>query len=209
MLTLLAAAAWACDAGVLSAIPAPPPDPDRPVVANGSYELNGVSLVGSLVTILSAEPLEAWKSVLAKPENQDEWHPAQFGTKRVERLGPGHVFQHMDLSVLWGAVHIRRHAIARIEWLESSDSRFHNCWQAEAPEPWLEKVAAWTEPEVEWNRIGYGGWLVDRRPEGGTQASYQFWIESRIMFPQLEAWASSRTLPDLMRAFDARAAIQR
>ena len=53
-------------------------------------------------------------------------------------------------------------------------------------------------------RHGQGGW--DAKPvAGGVAISYAFWTEAKILLPQVQAWAMSRTLPDLARAFEAHA----
>lgn len=192
-----------CDHAVLSVIPAAVAEPGRQAVATGKATAGGADLAGARITFLSTEPVSAWTQVVVVPESVDEWQPKHLGIRRSERVDRLHIFQQMDLSVAFGAVRIRRQAIAAVLPLERTASRFRNCWWIVDPEPYKSLVAGWVD-DSPWNLHGIGGWDIQAQPDGGSRVSYQFWAEAKLLPAQVQAWAMSRTLPEVMQAYDAR-----
>src|SRR4051812_32776868 len=105
---LLVAAALACDDAVLAELPVPAQVSAEPAVAHGATREGAIQFAGARVSYASAHSLAEWAAVLTRPEDQDEWSPESLGLVRVERLDPGTIFQQMDISMLLGAVHVRR-----------------------------------------------------------------------------------------------------
>jgi hypothetical protein len=198
---LLVTPAWACDDAVLNQIAPPAVVTAEPAVGSGSARRDGVSYAGARVSYRSAHPLAEWAPVLARPEDADEWQPPAIGTARVERLDARTIFQQMDISILFGAVHIRRQVVVAVDWIERSATHLHNCWSAIPHEPWGSRVEAWVT-DAPFQEHSYGGWEVHPLPDGGTFVSYEFWADTGALPPSVQSWAMSRTLPDLMRAFE-------
>lgn len=197
--------ATACDLPVLSVIAEPAARPGSAVVATGKAVSNGVELAGARAVIRSSQPVEAWKQVVMRPELVDDWQPKEMGVKRSELIAPGTLFQQMDVSLLMGALRIQRQAVVTIQWLDQGPSRLRNCWWATDPTPWLPQVGPWVN-DAPWNTAGIGGWDIRAQADGHTLVSYQFWAESKLIPPQVQAWGMSRTLPALMDAFERRVA---
>ena len=103
-----------CDSQVLAALPTPELDPARPVIVTGVANAGGVGLAGANGVIRSTVGIDAWREVIRHPEIQDDWHPPEMGTKRVERLDAGHIYMQTDMSMLFGAVRIKRQATVGI-----------------------------------------------------------------------------------------------
>ena len=99
---------------------------------------------------------------------------------------------------------MHRQAVIGLEWNASTPTHFASCWYIDRPDPFTARVASWVT-DAPWQKVGMGGWDIVPMPEGGTRVSYQFWTEADLL-PAVEAWAMSRTLPNLIRAFDAQAA---
>lgn len=191
-----------CDIVVVAALPSPSATAEPGVVA-GHATSGGVELAGAKVTWLSQASMSTWAAVLAKPELADDWLPESLGTKRVERLDPAHIYQQNDFQLLGGLVRIQRQAVVAIRWDQVDSARVANCWWVVDPEPRAKDIAAWSN-SAEFVTHGQGGW--DAKPTaGGVSISYAFWTEAKILLPQVQAWAMSRTLPDLARAFEAHA----
>lgn len=146
--------------------------------------------------------MASWQKVIAHPETVDDWAPASLGVKRAERVDASHMYQQTDFSLLGGLIHIQQQAVTGVRWDSSSAQRFSNCWWVEDPSDWVGKV-----PNVgtDFAQHGQGGWTVEPAAGGGTSVSYAFWAEARMLLPQVQAWAMSKTLPELVRAFDQRA----
>lgn len=193
----------ACDAAVLNVIPSAVVQPGEQVIATGKTRAGGVDLAGARISFTSEMPVSAWAQVIAVPELVDDWQPKELGIRRSERVDDKHIFQQMDLTLLLGAVRIRRQAVAAIVPVERTPTRFRNCWWIVDPEPFKPAVAAWADDST-WNLNGIGGWDIQGLPDGGSWVSYQFWAEAKLVPPQVQAWAMSRTLPEVARAFDAR-----
>ncbi len=200
---LLVAVAWACDDDVLARIPPPAVVTAAPIVGQGALTgADGVKLAGARVTFRSAHPLAAWAPVLDRPEDQDTWHPASIGTRRIERLDAETIFQQLDIRVLWGAIRVRRQVVVVVRWLERSDRALRNCWTAVDPAPFAARIAPWVD-DAPFQRHGQGGWDLHPLPDGGTFVSYTLWADTGAMPAPVQSWAMSRTLPDLMAAFEA------
>ncbi len=190
-----------CDQAVLSTLAAPEATSSRPVMTSGRTMANGVELAGARVVMLSDHGLAAWERVLRSPETTDDWHPPSLGTRRVERLDGDHIFQQLDISILLGAVHIRRQIVVGSRWLEDTPTSLRNCWFAGDPARYAPQVAPWAD-DSPWETVTYGSWHVRPADEGRSWVSYQFWSPSKTLLPQIQAWAMSRTLPELVSAFE-------
>ena len=194
--------AWPCDPTLLSTLPIPTAIDATPTVARGAGKEGDIKMAGARVTYRSAHSLVEWAPVLERPEDQDAWHPPAFGTRRVERLDAATIYQQLEISLLFGAVTIRRQIVVGLEWKERSDAAIRNCWTALPPERWGDALAAWPDT-APFQRHGMGSWDLRALSDGGTSVSYTFWADAGAMPASVQAWAMSRTLPDLMRAFEA------
>lgn len=195
--------ALACDDGVLGTLHGPDvPTPEVAVTIGGATTARGEDVAGALATFRSPFTVEDWYRVLARPEDQEKWHPAEIGTARVERLDPTHIFQQVDISALWGAVRVRRQIVVETDW-RSRIGRLESCWFADDPDTWRAEVAPWAT-DAPFQRLALGMWSVDPLPDGGTRVAYQFWAENGLVPAKLQSWAMSRTLPTLMHAFQDR-----
>jgi hypothetical protein len=125
-----------------------------------------------------------------------------MGTRRVERLDPSHIFQQLDITILLGAVHIRRQIVVGSTWLENTATAAKSCWYGADPARYTAQIAPWADDST-WESVTFGSWEVRARPEGGSTVSYQFWSPSKSLLPQIQAWAMARTLPEMMRVTDA------
>lgn len=197
-------AALACEPRLLASFEAPERPPAELTIAHTTGKLDGVRYVGAHVTFRSDSPVSAWERVLEHPELQDDWHPKELGTERVERIEGTNFYQRTRLTVL-GAITIHRQLIVRIRWLESTPSALRTCWYAGDPATWPEAVAP-LDDGAPWQRRGLGGWDIAALPEGGSRVSYQVWIDADWLPASLVSVAVSRTLPTLLGAFDARVA---
>jgi len=191
-----------CDAAVVHALAAPPAPEDGTTVISGRVTSNGVDMAGAKAIWRSAAGMAAWQKVITHPEAVDEWAPASLGVKRADRVDPSHMYQKTDFSLLGGLVHIQQQAVTGILWDSSSAQRFSNCWWVEDPAGWTGKVP---NDGTDFAQHGQGGWTVEPAAGGGSTVSYAFWTEARMLLPQVQAWAMSKTLPELARAFEQRA----
>lgn len=191
-----------CDMGVLAALSAPVAASAAPAIVTGRTSTHGVDLVGARASFLSEHDVPAWARVLRTPEETDDWHPPSMGTRRVERLDPGHIFQQLDITILLGAVHIRRQIVVGSTWLENTASAAKICWYGTDPSRYQAQIAPWVDDST-WETVTFGSWEVRARPEGGSTVSYQFWSPSKSLLPQIQAWAMARMLPEMMRVTDA------
>lgn len=201
VLALLApASAGVCADALYAQIPRAETFGDADVVT-GNTTWQGTALAGGRVSMRSAWPLEAWEKVLRQPELQQDWLPDQFGVTRTARLDPLHMFEQMELSFLLGAIKARRQMVIEFEWRRVG-AAFDNCWALQDPAPFSTQIAAWVT-EDPWQRVGLGGWRVVPAPGGGSNVSYELWTGADVL-PAIQAWAVTRTLPDLIRAFEVR-----
>lgn len=191
-----------CDMAVLATLAAPAANPARPVLTSGRTVAHGVDLAGARVVMVSDHGLPAWRRVLRSPETTDDWHPDSLGTKRVERLDPSHIFQQLDISILLGAIHIRRQIVVGSRWLDDTATELRNCWYGSDPTRYQAQMAAWADDST-WETVTYGSWHLRPQADGTTWVSYQMWSPSKTVLPQIQAWAMSRTLPEMLSAFEA------
>ena len=197
-------AALACDPGLLATFPAPAAVPPAFKIVNTVGKLDGVRHLGAHVAFRSASPVSAWARMLAHPELQEEWHPKELGTERVDRIEGTDFYQRTRITVL-GAITIHRQIIARIRWLKHTPAHLQTCWYAGDPAAWPEKIAPLDDGST-WQRRGLGAWDISQLPDGGSLVSYQVWMDADVVPPTVLTWALSRTVPTLLNAFDARAA---
>lgn len=196
--------AAACDLAVLNALAAPELEVPAPAVATGKARQGGVDLAGANIVMRSQWGMTAWDKVLSRPEDEDNWLPAAFGTTRVERLDPSHIFQQKDIHAFFGAVHVRRQMVVGIDWLERSTTRLRNCWSAADPAAYDEALRPWSWEGVEMQRHALGGWDLHPLPDGGTYVSYQVWSDTTLLSPAVQARMMAGMLPDLMQAYEKR-----
>lgn len=205
MLPLLAMhAAFACDPAPMSRFAQVHTPPSAMQIETTTAREGGVNYTGARVAFRSASPVLAWRRVLQHPELQDEWHPKELGTERVERIEGTDFFQRTNITVL-GAIHIRRQLIARVSWLESTPDLLHTCWKAGSPDAFAARVHAWDDGST-YTEQGFGGWTITTLPEGGALVDYQVWVASDLVPSSLVKLAITRTLPTLLGAFEARVA---
>ncbi|HND32583.1 MAG TPA: hypothetical protein PLA94_21455 [Myxococcota bacterium] len=194
----------ACEPLLLSRFQTPTEPPAERVIQTTTGSAGGANYVGAQVTFRSSSSPRDWQRVLEHPELQDEWHPKELGTERVERIQGTDFYQRTGISVL-GTFTIRRQLIPRIRWLEMNDQILHTCWYAGNVEEFREKVKAWDDGSP-WQERGYGGWTVRALAGGGSVVAYQVWVNADMVPSSFVSWAVTRTLPKLLGAFDARVA---
>jgi hypothetical protein len=187
--------AMACDLAALQRLPWPTVE-TRPATTSMVVEKS----IGVRAAFRSAHAPSAWYAVLKEPETQDEWQAEDFGVKRVDRLDHEHIYQRIDLAILFGAFHIREQLVVRIQWA-STEGAVRSCWQSVDPAPWSAAVPAW---DARWETQVRGGWDVEPLEDGGSRVSYQVWAPQEIVFPGLQQWAMARTLPKLLTMFEER-----
>lgn len=185
----------ACDLAALERLPWPTAE-SRPATVSMAVD----DTVGVRVVFRSEHDPAQWYAVLREPESHDEWQAKAFGVERIDRLDAEHIYQRIDLPILFGAFHIREQLVVHIHW-QSTVGALKNCWRSVDPAPWASAVPAWN---ARWETQVRGGWDVEPLPGGGSKVSYQVWAPQEIIFPGLQSWAMSRTLPQLMELFEAR-----
>ncbi len=183
-----------CDIEALAVLPWPAAEV-RPAVSSIAKD----DRIGVRAVLNSKFTPDDWYAVLRSPESQEDWQAPAFGVRRVDRLDPDHIYQQMDLTMLFGAVHIREQLVVRIEWMATRGA-IANCWNAVDPAPWKAIVPTW---DANWETAVNGGWNVDSLPSGGSRVSYQVWADSQTLLPGIQKWAMSRTLPQLLESFEA------
>lgn len=202
MLLLLVASASACDQPIFSSIAPPPVEEDGRGVATGEYNWDGRRMVGARLVKVSSYPVSAWKPVLAHGETQDDWMPAQFGYEDATLLDSSHMYLRFDIGFLMNAVRVQRQLVVQLQ-SSTRGEEYRTCWQMVDPTPFDAQIAA-LKTDAAWERSSAGWWEVTPRPEGGSLVTYQWWTEVSAMPVAIMRYGMSRTLPDLMDAFEAR-----
>ena len=204
LMLLMIPVSLACETALLSRFQTPTEAPAEQTIRTTTGSAGEASFVGAQVVFRSPSSPRDWQRVLEHPELQDEWHPKELGTERVERIQGTDFYQRTGISVL-GTFTIRRQVIPRIRWLEMTDDILRTCWSAGNVEEFREKVKAWDDGSP-WQERGYGGWTVRALAGGGSVVAYQVWVNADMVPSSFVSWAVTRTLPKLVGAFDARVA---
>ena len=199
---LVTAALASCDLPVFRTLPAPAAPATGHGVVTGEASHQGLPVVGGHFSRRSAHPVSAWKVVLADPGSQDQWLPAQFGYDASEVIDPEHVYLAIDLSFLGDVFRVRRQLVVEVH-NEDTPTGFQSCWWMVDPVPFYDRIAAWRS-DAEWERAMLGRWEVRPDPAGGTVVEYQWWAQQGKVPTSIMRYAVSRTLPDLLDAFDRR-----
>lgn len=206
MLTLVVMSAWAapCDFPIFSTLSAPSVDDAGHGVSTGESSLDGAPAVGGRFAYRSTAPTSAWISVLEAADTQDEWVPRRFGYERAERIDASHMYLLIDIGLVWGKLHVRRQLVVATEDGLVGDT-FRSCWRMVDAGPFASRIAAWVQPDVEWEKASVGWWEV--HADGtGTTVGYQWWTQVGQIPAGIQTWGMRNTIPDLIAAFDARAA---
>lgn len=201
MIGILTSLSHACEPTLLSQFTTPSAPPSELTIETGRARFEGDVYTGALVTFRSASPESAWQEVLSHPELQDEWHPKELGTEKVERIVATNFYQRTAISVL--GFTIRRQLIAQVRWIEATRTRLRTCWTAGDPAAY--DLRDW-DNGTPWQRHGYGSWTITNLPEGGASVAYQVWVDTNGVPSGLISWGVTRTLPTLLNGFEARAA---
>ncbi|MFN7145148.1 MAG: hypothetical protein ACK4YP_15330 [Myxococcota bacterium] len=194
-----------CDDPLFALLAAPPPEKDGVGVVTGAGTLDGKAVVGGRFSIASAHTPRVWRQVLLDAESQDEWVPKRFGYVVSDRIDADHMYMRFDLAFLMNSVHVQRQLVVRVTSGDVGD-RFRTCWRMVDPGPHLATIGAKAAPDIDWERASTGWWEVTPQPDGTALVNYQWWAESGKVPAALQRWGASRTLPDLLRAFEARVA---
>lgn len=202
MLVLVATLALACDDPVFRTLAAPAVPASGKSVVTGDGVMGGLGMVGARFTMLSDVPIDGWKAALANPERQDDWVPARFGYDLVEKVDKSHMYLQVNVGLLFGAVKIRRQLVAELD-SAAEGARFVTCWRRVDPAPFQSALAAWPS-DAEWQNASAGWWSVEATPKG-TVVGHQWWTEAAGLPTAIVKFGASRTLPDLLDAFEERA----
>lgn len=202
LIPLLVAVALGCDDPVFRTLAAPAAPASGKSVVTGDTKMNGAAMVGARFTMVSDVPVAAWRSALANPERQDDWVPERFGYDLVERVDATHMYLQVNVGLLFGAVKIRRQLVAELG-SATDGPRFITCWRRVDPSPYQATLAAWPS-DAEWQTASAGWWSVEATPTG-TLVGHQWWTESAGVPSAILKFGASRTLPDLLDAFEERA----
>jgi hypothetical protein len=202
MILLLVASALACDQAIFSAIPAPPLGEDGRGVDTGEYTLGSTKMVGARLVRTSAHTVAQWQPVLKQGDKQDEWMPAQFGYEDATLLDSTHMYLRFDIGFLLDAVRVKRQLVVQLQEAYRGNS-YRSCWMMVDPTPYMSKLQGLVA-DVAWEKSSQGWWEVSPRPEGGSLVTYQWWTEASAIPSGIMRYGMSRTLPDLMDAFEVR-----
>jgi len=201
-MVLLAAFAFACDSPLYRVLAEPAVPAKGKAVITGDASLDGVPVVGARFVTRSTASVDAWRTVLGRPETQDDWMPEKFGYDVVEKIDATHMYLQVNVGFLFGAVTIHRQIVAQIGGTLTG-SELVSCWKRLPHEPWAVEVSRWTN-DSDWQGASAGWWSV--RPDGeGTIVGHQWWSATDGVPAAVLKFGASSTLPDLIDAFDARA----
>lgn len=203
MLLLVASLARAaCEEPVFAFLPPPPLDERGRGVATGTALHDGAKVVGGRFALASRHPVEVWRTVLTEVDAQDEWLPERFGYEEAEWLDPSHMYMRFDIGFLFGSVRVRRQLVVEV-LTDDAPGRFRTCWRMVDPAPWLQLAAPYVA-DVPWERAITGWWEVTGQPDGTTLVGHQWWADSGRVPRSIVRFGITRTLPDLLQAFEAR-----
>lgn len=203
MLLLPVTLALACDEPIFRTLAAPATPASGKAFVTGDATLDGQAVVGARFVMRSAESYDVWKKVLGDPEHQDDWVPDKFGYDLVERIDASHLYLQVNVGFLFGAVRVRRQIVAKVESSEVG-STFTTCWEQVDPSPYTAQIARFNG-DAEWQATSAGWWSVTPAPEGGVIVSHQWWSAPAGVPAAVLKFGASRTLPDLLDAFEAHA----
>jgi hypothetical protein len=195
-------AAFACNLGIFDNLATPLPGENGRGVATGEASHNGMSVVGGNFSKYSSHGTDGWKKVLKDAGTQDVWVPKQFGYELAEYIDPSHMYMAFNLSFLGDLFHVRRQLIVEVANVDTPTG-FRSCWWMVDPTPYLDRIGQW-KSEAEWERAMFGRWEITPQQPGRTLISYQWWTQSGKVPSAILRYAVSRTLPDLVDAFDDR-----
>lgn len=202
MLLIIASFAFACDEPVFSALPAPPLPESGKGVVTGDGVLDGRNVVGVRFSMRSPEPVEVWKRVLGAPERQDDWMPDQFGYDLVEKLDASHMYLRINVGLIFGAVRVRRQLVAYVQDHER-EGTYVTCWKMVDHAPFDAQLGP-LATDVDWENTSAGWWSAT--PDGsGSVIGHQWWAVAGKVPASIMKFGASRTLPDLMDAFETQA----
>lgn len=198
-LVISSALATPCDDAAFSAIPEPALPAKGKGVATGEATLDGRKVLGVRFSMVSDKPLAAWKKILSEAEKQDEWVPDRFGYDFNEWIDKDNIYLRVDLSLVFGAVHVRRQLVALIRE-EDTGSTYTSCYKMIDHTPFDAKIAAWVT-DAEWEKANAGWWHV-RQDGDRVLVGYQWWTEAGKIPVAVMKYGMSTALPDVMDAFD-------
>lgn len=201
-LHLFVPSTYACDQAVFQTIAPPTPDGSGHGIATGTAAVDGMDVVGGNFTRYSAFTVADWQRVLRDAGSQDDWVPDRFGYDRSEYIDTSHMYLSFDIGFMFDAVHVKRQLVAQVQNVDHGD-RFDSCWWMIDPTPYMSQITQWTS-DATWERKMMGRWEVSARPSGGSLVSYQWWAESGKIPTAIQRYAVSRTIPDLLDAFEER-----
>lgn len=205
LLAAPAAHAAVCDDPLFAVLAAPTPGKDGVGVVTGTGTLDGKEVVGGRFSLDSAWTPAVWRTVLLDTESQDEWVPKRFGYVVSDRIDAEHMYMRFDLAFLMNSVHVERQLVVRVTSGDVAD-RFRTCWRMVDPAPHMAAIGAKVAPDIDWERASTGWWEVTPQPDGTALVNYQWWTDPGKVPAAIQRWGASRTLPDLLRAFEARVA---
>lgn len=202
MLLLLATTALAtpCDDPAFSTIPEPSLPAHGKGVATGEALLDGRKVVGVRFSMASDKSLSSWRKILSEAEKQDEWVPDRFGYDFNEWIDREHIYLRVDMSLVFGAVHVRRQLVALIRD-EDTATDYTTCYKMIDHTPFDSQIAGWVT-DADWEKANAGWWNV-RQESGRVVVGYQWWTEAGKMPIAVMKYGMTTALPDVLDAFDS------
>ncbi len=202
MIPFIVSVALACDDAVFRTLDAPALPKAGKSFVTGDSTIDGARVIGARFAMVSDVPVAGWLGAFSNPERQDDWVPDRFGYDLVEKVDDTHMYLQVNVGFLFGAVQIRRQLVAELA-SQASGARFVTCWRRVNPDPYLTQLAGMVS-DATWQDPSAGWWSVE--PAGsGTLVGYQWWTLAAGLPTAVVKFGATRTLPDLMDAFEARA----
>lgn len=202
MLLLLTTFAFACDDPVFRSLAVPAVPESGKGVVTGDGVLDGRDVVGVRFSMRSPHPVAVWKRVLDRPEQQDDWMPERFGYDLVERLDATHMYLRVNVGLVWGAVQLKRQLVAFVQQVERPNS-YVTCWRMVDHAPFAAQLVPFAH-DAQWENTSAGWWSATADGTGSI-VGHQWWATSGKVPRAIMKFGASRTLPDLMDAFEDRA----